>query len=52
MACVELRGAAEEISKLLAPITDLSLPSVSSQRYLKVAVNISLTMQHILIRLH
>jgi ribonuclease P/MRP protein subunit POP1 len=32
MACVELKGVAEEISKLLAPITDLSLPSVASQR--------------------
>ncbi|KAG2180764.1 hypothetical protein INT44_003771, partial [Umbelopsis vinacea] len=35
MACLELKGAAEDISRLLAPITDLSLPTVASQRYNK-----------------
>jgi hypothetical protein len=35
MACLELKGEAEDISRLLAPITDLSLPSVASLRYCK-----------------
>ncbi|KAH8554274.1 NUC188 domain-containing protein [Umbelopsis sp. PMI_123] len=35
MACVELKGTGDEIARVLAPITDLSLPSVASQRYNK-----------------
>jgi hypothetical protein len=39
MACVELKGTGDEIARVLAPITDLSLPSVASQRYVGAVLN-------------
>ncbi|CEI98691.1 hypothetical protein RMCBS344292_12794 [Rhizopus microsporus] len=35
MACIELRGEFNEICKAMSSITDLALPSVASERYIK-----------------
>jgi len=35
MGCVELTGTAEGISRMLAPVTDMSVASIGSQRYSK-----------------
>ncbi|KAG2178757.1 hypothetical protein INT43_001603, partial [Umbelopsis isabellina] len=35
MGCVQLEGTDEAIARMLAPVVDVTLPSVASQRYLK-----------------
>ncbi|KAJ2958269.1 hypothetical protein NQZ79_g6113 [Umbelopsis isabellina] len=35
MACIELEGMDDAIARMLAPVLDVTLPSVASQRYVK-----------------